>query len=139
MDIMIPMNRRLFIKGTILSLVFPSHIFMAKESGLFMRSSIPDYFFYDDRFIKAQLLARKISDLDKLTPVQGDITSIWNTELRYQCSHSPFLLKGVTTESFYFCLNRMAGPIGKVGSQVRRIDRDLFFWEIHSFDNLKTG
>jgi len=100
---------------------------------------IPDYFFYDDRFIKAQLLARKFSDIDKLTPVQGDITYIWNTELRYQCNHSPFLLKGVTAESFYFCLNGMVGPIGKIESQIRRIDRDLFFWEIHSSWYLKAG
>jgi hypothetical protein len=96
-----------------------------------------DWFFYDHRFPLARQLAMRLSGSTGLTPVQGDITDIWNAGLGRACRQSTPRLHGVTTESFHFCLEIMACEQGHVETRVSRIDRDLFLWQIRCGQTIK--
>ena len=117
----------------------PPGILMAKDNTPDRRIHTPDYFFYDDRFREARELASKLSAACKLTPVQGDMTGIWNAGIRHECRCSPVTMQGVTTESFYFCLQGMVDSVAKIESQVMRVNRDLFEWKIQSNNYLQAG
>jgi hypothetical protein len=97
---------------------------------------LADWLFYDNRFPRARRLALRLaaesSGATALTPVQSDITGIWNAGLGRACGHSRLTLLGVTTESFHFCLKIMMGERARMETEVTRIDRDLFLWQIHS-------
>lgn len=92
----------------------------------------PDYFFYDDRFPAARRLAARIAPDTRLTPVQGDLTAYWNAELARACAAAPRTFRGVTTESFYFCLRVMAGAPGRIAYSSTRVGRDLLLWRVRS-------
>ena len=89
-----------------------------------------DRFFYDQRFPLALRLAGELSTASELTPVQGDITGIWNAGLGHACGQSALNLQGVTTESFHFCLKLMVGERTSMKTEITRIDQDLFLWQI---------
>ena len=133
------MNRRLFIKAAVSSIFLPSGILTAKARTRDTDTTTADYFFFDERFIKARQLAAKLSNSKPLIPVRGDITELWNGQLKRACVESPLVMRGVTTESFYFCLRIMAGSIAGMESQVTRINRDLLLWTIRSNNKLKMG
>ena len=64
-----------------------------------------DYlFFFDERFAEARRLADEMCGATEPTPVQSDITAIWTDGLGRAGLTAPMTIKGVTTESFYFCL-----------------------------------
>jgi hypothetical protein len=92
----------------------------------------PDCFFYDERFDAARQLAARVSPHAPLTPVRGDITDVWNAGLGERCTRTPLTLRGVTTESFHFCLRVMLASRSRIDTAVTRVDRDLFHWVIHS-------
>lgn len=48
-------------------------------------------------------------------------------------------IKGVTTESFYFCLRILLADQVTVDAQVSRIDRDLHLWTIRTDNHFKNG
>jgi len=133
------MNRRFFIKSTFASLIIPSGFSFAADLLKKTDSKPSDYIFYDERFFEARQIAGKLSNTSPMIPVRGDITEIWNSGLNCACTQSHLMMRGVTTESFYFCLKVMVGSIAGMESQVIRINRDLFLWNIQSINKLNSG
>jgi hypothetical protein len=81
--------------------------------------------FYDGRFDRAHMLARRLSNGGPLESVYGDATDIalW---LRAELARGAApRIQGITTESVPFCLSHF-NPHLTLRSQ--RIDRDLFVW-----------
>lgn len=99
----------------------------------------PDYFFFDDRFPMARWLAVERSSMRKIIPVQSDITPVWTAGLGRASLAAPLTLKGVTTESFYFCLKVLLADQVRVDAQISRIDRDLRLWTIRTDNQLANG
>jgi DICT domain-containing protein len=129
------MNRRLFVQAGVTSLFIPNALIAASAPS-------PDglawnYFFFDERFAEARRLAKKLSGTTEPTPVQGDITGIWTNELGRASLAAPMTMKGVTVESFYFCLRILLADQARVEAQVSRIDRDLYLWTIRTDNHFK--
>jgi len=114
------------------ALFIPKVVMVAHASASATKSSGPDFFFCDERFAKARRLAAELSACTALTPVQGDITELWNSYLRRASRQSSLNMRGVTTESFYFCLKIMIGEHARLNAQVTRVDQDLFLWTMRS-------
>ncbi len=127
-----PMNRRHFIQSAASSLVVPSAVTLANTSVSTTGQRAADYFFFDERFAKARRLAAELADSSPLTPVQGDITDVWNAGLNRAARHSQLTIRGVTTESFHFCLKIMVSEQTRVNTRIARLDRDLFLWTMHT-------
>jgi hypothetical protein len=132
------MNRRHFLHAALSTLFIPRGMPAAPAAAPDAMPP-PDYFFYDDRFIEARRLAGRLSAPERLTPVQGDMTGVWNAGLDRACARSPLTLQGVTTESFYFCLKIMAASTTGIETSAARVGRDLFLWTIHSGGALHRG
>jgi hypothetical protein len=126
------MNRRRFMQAAVSSLFIPPAVAAAGAAPGGEAPLPADYFFYDDRFAEARRLAGRMAAAVRALPVQGDMTGVWNAGLGRACARSPLTLRGVTTESFYFCLRIMAGSKTRVETSVTRVSRDLFLWEIRS-------
>ena len=97
-----------------------------------------DYFFFDERFAEARRLAGELSGTTEPTPVDGDVTDIWTGELGRASLTAPLTLKGVTTDSFYFCLKILLADQSRVETQVSRIGQDLYLWTMRT-NNHKNG
>ncbi len=99
--------------------------------------------FYDKRFSQARTLAGRLaaqySGGGALTPINGDVTALWVNELRIAAARGPLALSGVTTESFYFCLQTLLQPHGLPVAQIERVGRDLQAWEIRTGVATKDG
>jgi hypothetical protein len=48
-------------------------------------------------------------------------------------------MAGVTTESFYFCLEVLAADRASVDAEIRRIGQDLHFWTLRSEPHPRHG
>jgi len=131
------MNRRLFVQASVTSLFIPNAMIAASADAPVPDGLAWSYFFFDERFAEARRLAGKLSGTTEPTPVQGDITAIWTGELGRASLAAPMTMKGVTTESFYFCLKILLADQAKVEAQVSRIDRDLYFWTIRTDNHFK--
>ena len=130
------MNRRCFVTAAV---SFPLVYSVAGAAkSLATEAAGVNYLFYDERFIDSVPLAARLPTSGMLIPVQGDVTSIWINEVNTACRNSPLILRGVTTESFYFCLEIMLRSEVAVVSQIARVSTDLFFWTIRS-DPSKNG
>lgn len=133
------MDRRLFVQASVSSLLLPTTV-LAVPSGATGRSQATrDYFFFDERFAAARRLAGERSIFADPTPVQGDVTGIWTSELRAANLATALRMQGVTTESFYFCLRILLSDQARPEAQVRRIDRDLHLWTLRTDNHIKTG
>jgi hypothetical protein len=139
------MKRRHFIQAAVSSVIIP-HALVQADPWANARSIVTapqwewgdaDWFFHDARFPLARHLAMELSGSTALTPVQGDITDIWNAGLGRTCGQSRLTLHGVTTESFHFCLKIMASEQSFMETRVSRIDRDLFLWQIRCGQTIK--
>lgn len=119
--------------------LIPYGILTANAAPPYGLSTDGDYFFYDERFAEARRLAGRLYDAKPITPVKGDITGIWNAGLKHACLWSPITLRGVTTESFYFCLDVMLRSRAGVKSRITRVNRDLYEWTIRSGNKTITG
>jgi hypothetical protein len=126
------MNRRGLILAATSALFIPKAVMIAHASASATKSPGPDYFFCDERFAKARRLAAELSGCPVLTQVQGDITELWNSYLGRASRQSSLHMRGVTTESFYFCLKIMIGEHAHLNAQVSRVDRDLFLWTMRT-------
>jgi hypothetical protein len=126
------MNRRGLILAATSALFIPKVVMVAHASASATKSPGPDFFFCDERFAKARRLAAELSGCTALTPVQGDITELWNSYLGRASRQSSLHMRGVTTESFYFCLKIMIGEHARLNAQVTRVDQDLFLWTMRS-------
>lgn len=129
------MKRRHFIQAGMSAMLIPGAV-IARPTGT---SSASDYFFFDERFARARHLANRLSGITTLTPVQGDVTPVWTGGLARACLASAMTLRGVTTESFYFCLKILLGDQVSVEAQVRRVDPDLHLWTMHTDNYPKNG
>jgi hypothetical protein len=129
------MKRRHFVQAGMSAVLIPGTV-IAAPTGT---SSASDYFFFDERFAQARHLADRLSGMTTLTPVQGDVTPVWTGGLARACLASVMTLMGVTTESFYFCLKILLGDQASVDAQVRRVDRDLHLWTMHTDNHSKNG
>ena len=98
-----------------------------------------DYFFFDERFAEARRLAGELSGAIEPTPVQSDVTGTWTGGLGRASVAAPMTMKGVTTESFYFCLKILLSDHARVDAQVTRIDRDLHLWAMLTDNHFKNG
>lgn len=131
------MKRRTLIQAALSSLAIPMTAFGAAAgpaTGRFNETR----FYYDERFPKARRLAGQLSEPALTIPVTGDITPIWNAGLKHADSRSPLTLRGVTTESFHFCLKVLLQSRATVETEINRIDGDLYLWSIRTHNSL-TG
>jgi hypothetical protein len=131
-------NRRLFVQAGMSSLVLPNAVISAAD--------VPGrgwlacaYFFFDERFTEARRLAAELCGATEPTPVQSDITAIWTSGLGRAGLTAPMTMKGVTTESFHFCLKILLSDQVRVDAQVNRIDRDLYLWTMRTDNHFKNG
>ena len=123
------MNRRRFLRTASTTLLLPLHAaFAASQAG----NPDTDFFFYDERFAAAGNLAMALSGGCETVPVQSDMTDIWRAGLKRAALQGHLVLRGVTTESFHFCLRTMLADGARVESQISRVDRDLHLWTIRS-------
>jgi len=120
-------NRRHFLQAAAAAPFIPHGIAVAGAAD-----STFDSFFYDERFDEARRLAAQAAGRGTLTPVRGDVTELWNAELDRASSRSALTLRGVTTESFHFCLKIMLSSKTRIETTVTRVDRDLFRWVIRT-------
>ena len=100
-------------------------------------TSIPDYHFFDERFLKATQHLKSIKS-EKNVAVRGDVTKLWMSDFKTHCQQRALLLTGVTTESFYFCLNIMLRSHVDVETTLKRFDQDLYAWSIQTNNKNKT-
>ena len=126
------MDRRVFIRTTLAGLSCLPGVAWIIAASRSRREISPDWFFFDDRFPEAEKLARSPTSKVPLTAVQGDMTALWNTELRQSCLRRSLSMQGVTTESFFFCLKGMLNDHARVDAEETRVSGDLLLWRIHS-------
>lgn len=88
----------------------------------------PDYLFFDERFREARRIATTWESADRRIPVTGDITPLWSGGLERRSREQPLRLRGVTTDSFLFCLRVLAHEHAHLDVQVSRFDRNLLLW-----------
>ena len=134
---MLIVNRRHFVQAGMLLL--PTAVISAPAYVPGRGQPAWDYFFFDERFAEARRLAGEMCGATEPTPVQSDITAIWTDGLGRAGLTAPMTIKGVTTESFYFCLKILLSDQVRVDAQVSRIDRDLHLWTIRTHNHFKNG
>ena len=121
------------------SLLLPNAVIAVSPDASSRPWAAWDYFFFDERFAEARRLAGELSGITELTPVQGDVTGTWTAGLGRASLTAPMTMKGVTTESFYFCLKILLSDQARVAAQVSRIDRDLHLWTIRTDNHPRKG
>ncbi|WP_428408870.1 hypothetical protein [Hyphococcus sp.] len=123
------MKRRLFLQSSVSSIVAaPALAHTGSQGGVNASGS----FFYDTRFDEARGIARSVSPFGSLTPVNGDLSAEWVKEVIHAAAKSPQTFRGVTTESFYFCLRTLLQPRRIASAHIERVGRDLYAWEIRT-------
>ena len=125
------MKRRYFIHVVAASLLFRVAT-KPRVAGLVAFSQKPDFAFFDERFHQARRIAASWSASNRLIGVQGDITPLWRNGLDRMTRDHPLHLRGVTTESFLFCLRILLGEHADVAVQVSRLDRNLLLWTMRT-------
>jgi hypothetical protein len=134
------MKRRHFVQAGLSALLLPNDVMPAAPAGFASSGALDeDQFFFDERFPAARRLARELSSRTTPIPVQGDITFVWTGGLARASLSAPMTLAGVTLESFYFCLRILLADRSRVDARVRRIDRDLHLWTMHTDNPFNSG
>ncbi|WP_133162311.1 hypothetical protein [Hyphococcus luteus] len=131
------MDRRLFVKTAVSSVAASQTVLPAAAS--FLRTGAPDRIFYDARFSEALKMAGALAGQGRLTPVASDVTALWRGDLASLSRAAPLTLKGVTTESFYFCLKTLLQAQGPLESNIERVSKDLYAWSVRTGAARKTG
>jgi len=123
------MQRRSFIHAAAASVLLPA---AAKPAlaALADASDRHDYIFFDERFAKAQRIVASWAASTRPTPVHSDVTALWNGGLDPVTRDHVLRLRGVTTQSFLFCLRVLATEHAHVDARVSRLDRYLFAWTL---------
>jgi hypothetical protein len=134
-------KRRLFVQAGVSSLLIPNAMLAASVQMQGGEEFASSYFFFDERFTEARRLARAFSGTNDPIPVHSDITALWTGQLKRASRAAPMIIKGVTTESFFFCLKILLADQARVDAQVRRIDQDLHLWTMrsHHHHHIKHG
>ena len=133
------MKRRLFLKLSALAALAAPTSRSALAGVLSDSGPRADRFFYDERFGDARSIASRLDARASLTPVQSDVTALWTGELKELSRQRPLALRGVTTESFHFCLKRLLQSETRVETQIRRVGKDLYAWSIRTTITKNTG
>jgi hypothetical protein len=126
------MKRRRFIHAAISSLTLPV---VVKSQSVFALSNFtqePAYAFFDERFKHAHRIAAAWAAENRLIAVQSDVTATWQSGLQHMAREHPLTLRGVTTESFQFCLRILLGEHTGLDGQVSRVDRNLLLWTMRT-------
>jgi hypothetical protein len=122
------MNRRHFIGGSAAVLLAPA---VLQGRAVTAAAACGDYAFFDERFDQARRIAASWSATVGPAAVQGDITR-WIHVLDRASRERALQLRGVTTESFRFCLSILVSEQADVRSRVSRLDRDLYLWTLQT-------
>jgi hypothetical protein len=120
------MHRRQFVTAVAASALLPAvttKLCLAALTG-------PDYIFFDERFPQALQAIAPWPATSRLIGVHSDITHLWSNGLERMTRQQRLDLRGVTTDSFLFCLRILAGEHAKLNAQGRRLDRNLLQWTL---------
>lgn len=98
-----------------------------------------DVIFFDERFLQARRLVASWLETADLTAVHGDVTPFWCDGLDRVSTEHPLRLRGVTTDSFQFCLRILLSEHADVEVQVSRLDQDLFVWAMSTIPKSNNG
>jgi hypothetical protein len=131
-------SRRDFIHAAAASLLLPVDLKPCSACPVAAPKGL-DYAFFDERFQAARRFAASWASPNQLIAVQGDITPLWNTELDRTTRERSLALRGMTTQSFQFCLRILAAEHAHVDVQASRIDRDLFLWTMRTTPKSDRG
>ncbi len=99
-------------------------------------SSSDDYAFFDERFENARRVAASWLAANSPIAVQADITSLWSGGLDRATRGRRLHMRGVTTESFRFCLGILVGEHADIDLRVSRLDPNLLLWTMHTTPRL---
>ena len=126
------MKRRHFIRVATACLMLPAAA--SWVAGTFAYGSrARRYAFFDERFPAAlHLLGSSPDSTVRVIPVQSDVTALWKSGLDRMTRDHVLRLRGVTTQSFLFCLRVLAAEQAHVEEQASRLDRYLFTWTLHT-------
>jgi hypothetical protein len=126
------MHRRRFFQVAAATLGWP----IATRAGLVALADAPrhDFIFFDERFARARHLAADWASIEaaRVQAVQGDVTPAWNDGLDRLSRERALLMRGVTTDSFLFCLKVLVGEYAATSTRVLRLDRNLLHWSMTS-------
>jgi len=88
----------------------------------------PGLFFYDQRFDQAISAVSAIRDA---IAVDADVTTVWQQAIRPELGSKSLSVRGLTTESFHFCLKTLISDHARVQSaSLERVSHDLYLWSI---------
>jgi hypothetical protein len=132
------MKRRHFIRGATASLLVPAALELPCFPALAALCARGDYVFFDERFEKARRIAASWPASNEPVAVQGDITPVWSDGLDRATRGRPLQMRGVTTESFRFCLAVLVDEHADFELQVSRLDRNLFLWTMRTTPKLRA-
>ncbi|HKJ73604.1 MAG TPA: hypothetical protein VKA19_05760 [Alphaproteobacteria bacterium] len=133
------MKRRLFLKLSLFAALTARTSRSAVAHVLGESAALPDRFFYDERFTDARAISSRLLPRATLTPVQSDVTALWTGGLKELSRQRPLSLRGVTTESFHFCLKTLLRSEARVETQTQRVGKDLYAWSIRTTIPRTTG
>ena len=118
------MKRRIFIGSSLVPLFLPD----LTLAGALPSANTPAHLYFDSRFSIARKFAANWIDSDRWQAVQADITPVWNSQLKHKRNDGSFHAAGVTTESFFFCLQTLLQPTHQVSTEITRVNQDLYAW-----------
>jgi len=131
------MDRRHFVQAGMSSVLLPGAVISLSAAASSAIPAAQDYFFVDDRFAAGALQGGTISPSLAPIRVQADVTPVWTGLLAGGHIEAPLALRGVTTESFFFCLKTLLGRQVH-DSQISRIGHDLHLWTIRTRNGMTT-
>lgn len=132
------MKRRHFIQAATGSVLFTAAVEPYCLLARAEHSPNDNYTFFDERFEEARRVAASWSGSNRAIAVHGDITPLWNSQLDLATRKSRLRLRGVTTESFRFCLVTLVREHTDFDLDVSRFDRNLFLWTMHTTPKLRV-
>jgi len=131
------MKRRQFIHAATASVLLPCAL--APGPAVFAGTALKwDYVFFDERFEQAHRVAASWLAANRPIGVRGDITPFWIGGLDRLTRNNPLHLRGVTTDSFQFCLRILLGEHANLDAQVSRLHPDLLSWIMRTTPKIMT-
>lgn len=123
------MERRHFIRAAASSVLLPS---VLVSRGFSAPHTDDVHAFFDERFERARRAAAAWRDAERLLAVQGDVTPFWTPGLERSAREKALVLRGITVESFQFCLSVLLREHAVVDARVSRFDRNLLLWTMRT-------
>lgn len=130
-------KRRQFIRAATAAVLLPA-VATPYVPARVSFSQERDYVFFDERFHEARRTVASWRTSGRRIAVQSDITP-WKDGLDRITRHHALNLRGVTTDSFLFCLRILAAEHADLDVQVSRLDRDLLQWRMNTTPRTDYG